>query len=147
MTVYETSIIINKDVDTVRKAFLDFQSYSQWSKFIEKVESPLQEMVAPQPDQVLSVTLNTGSPLVIKPVVVKNDEACFIWKGKLLMNGLFDGLHQFFFEKIDDGSTKFVQSEVFTGILVAPLLWMVGTQTKQGFESFNEALKKRVESL
>ena len=60
--------------------------------------------------------------------------------------GLFDGEHGFRVVPEDVGRCRFEQFETFTGLLVAPILWMVGDATRQGFEAMNRALKARAES-
>jgi hypothetical protein len=46
-----------------------------------------------------------------------------------------------------DGTTTFIQSEKFGGILLPLFKKMLDVNTKEGFESMNKALKDRVESL
>lgn len=67
--------------------------------------------------------------------------------GHLFIKGLFDGEHSF--ELIDnlDGTTTFIQSEKFEGILIPLFKKMLDVNTKEGFESMNKALKARVENL
>ena len=85
-------------------------------------------------------------PMKFKPVVLVNQESKeFRWKGKLFVKGLFDGEHYFQLERINDNLTKLVHGEKFTGFLAGALLKMIGEDTKKGFESMNEALKRRVE--
>ena len=43
------------------------------------------------------------------------------------------------------GRCRFEHFETFSGLLVAPILWMVGDATRQGFEAMNRALKARAE--
>ncbi len=65
------------------------------------------------------------------------------WFGKLLFGGLFDGRHRF--ELVPEGgSTRLVQSEQFSGMLV-PLVKKLLAETEREFERLNLALKKRVE--
>jgi hypothetical protein len=57
--------------------------------------------------------------------------------------GLFDGAHSFTLEPLDDGHTRLVQSESFTGILV----WFSGgllKKTEAGLHAMNDALKDRL---
>lgn len=42
----------------------------------------------------------------------------FRWKGKLGINGIFDGEHYFILEYLDKNKTKFIHGEKFSGILV-----------------------------
>jgi hypothetical protein len=67
----------------------------------------------------------------------------FRWRGKVLINGLFDGEHYFHLESHGQG-TKFIHGERFTGLL-APLLSGALVATEQGFKQMNEQLKRRAE--
>jgi hypothetical protein len=49
-------------------------------------------------------------------------------------------------EKINENQIKFVHKEKFRGILVWPLLKIIGKKTQKGFEDMNKALKERVEA-
>lgn len=55
--------------------------------------------------------------MVVKKTAIPNQKLS--WLGHFLFTGLFDGAHKF--ELIDNhnGSTTFIQSEQFSGILVA----------------------------
>jgi hypothetical protein len=82
----------------------------------------------------------------IKPVVreVKSGNT-FRWLGHMLIPGLFDGEHIFKLEPLGGGTVRFVQREVFRGLLVGLLWRMLDTSVRQGFIAMNEALKKRAE--
>jgi hypothetical protein len=75
-------------------------------------------------------------------VVETNRELC--WLGRLLLPGIFDGEHSLLIEPLDDGRSRFVQSERFTGLLVG-LVKGTLAKTETGFEQMNTALKERVE--
>ena len=70
------------------------------------------------------------------------------WLGRLLLPGLFDGLHSFVIDPIQENRVSFVQGERFTGLLV-PLFGLLGVfkATERGFEAMNQALKERSEGL
>ncbi len=68
------------------------------------------------------------------------------WLGRLGVAGLFDGEHGFRVRAEDVGRCRFEQFETFRGLLVAPLFFMAGAATRQGFEAMNRALKARVEA-
>jgi hypothetical protein len=67
------------------------------------------------------------------------------WLGRLWILKLFDGEHIFELHP-EDGGTRLVQREHFSGLLV-PLLWgSMENATRRGFEAMNEALKTRAEA-
>ncbi len=82
-----------------------------------------------------------------KPKVMafeKNKE--FRWLGHLLFPGLFDGEHRFQLKDNGDGTTTFIHSETFKGILVPLFSRMLDNETKTGFQLMNEKLKLMVET-
>src|SRR5690606_38026000 len=79
----------------------------------------------------------TFKPKVL--TVLPNQE--FKWLGNLLIPGLFDGEHKFELIENEDGSTTFIQSEKFSGILVPLLKKQLQNNTRKGFEAMNQKLK------
>ena len=66
------------------------------------------------------------------------------WLGRLLAPGIFDSEHSLRIEPLEGGRSRFVQSERFSGVLVA-LVKGTLAKTEAGFEQMNAALKTRVE--
>jgi hypothetical protein len=89
-----------------------------------------------------------GNGMTFRPVILAlHPEHELRWIGRIMVPGIFDGEHQFQLEPIGVHRTRFIHREFFSGLLV-PLLWQtLDTQTRQGFEEMNLALKNRVESL
>ena len=76
-----------------------------------------------------------------KPELLKKDENKeFRWKGKMWFKGLFDGEHYFKLTTDENGHTKLIHGENFSGILSGLILRFIGSDTHQGFEKMNEAL-------
>jgi hypothetical protein len=67
------------------------------------------------------------------------------WLGHLFVPGVFDGEHIFTIEQLADRRVRFVQSEVFRGILVPLLSRSLDRDTLRGFGEMNTALKTRAE--
>ena len=65
----------------------------------------------------------------------------FEWLGRLGLPRVFDGRHRFDLRAMPDGGTRVVHSEEFNGVLVRFMRKSLDTQTKQGFEVMNTALK------
>lgn len=98
----------------------------------------------------VSVTLTPPGKraMTVRPAIVKLDAGRELrWLGSLGIRGLFDGEHGFRVAPEDVGRCRFEQFETFTGLLVAPIMWMVGDATRQGFEAMNRALKVRAEAV
>jgi hypothetical protein len=85
--------------------------------------------------------------MTFRPIILAlQPEAELRWLGRLMLPGIFDGEHQFQLEPIGEARTRLIHRETFSGLLV-PLLWRkLDTQTRQGFEAMNRALKQRAES-
>ncbi|MBX9588605.1 MAG: SRPBCC domain-containing protein [Hyphomonadaceae bacterium] len=83
-----------------------------------------------------------------RPTIVKIEPGRELrWRGSLGVAGLFDGEHGFRVVPEDVGRCRFEQFETFTGLLVAPIMWMIGDATRRGFEAMNRALKARAERI
>ena len=137
----QTEIMINADVSTVWNVLLDFEKHPGWNPFIKSIKG--EQKVGKK----LTVTIKPpeGNGMTFKPkilVIEPNKE--FRWKGKLGINGIFDGEHYFILEQLNKNQTKFIHGEKFSGILVL-LMGNMLEKTKEGFQLMNEAIKKECE--
>lgn len=133
----QTDIQIQAAPEKVWQALMDFTSYPLWNSFIKKIEGTAVK------GSTLSVEI-TNMKFTPKVLNVEQSKH-FRWLGKLWFKGLFDGEHYFILEKQEDGTTKFIHGENFSGILVAVFKSKLLNDTKAGFETMNQELKKRVE--
>lgn len=138
-----TEINIKASPKVVWNHLTDFKEYPEWNPFIKKISGELS--VGSQ----LAVTIQPPGKdsMDFKPtlLIVKNNEE-LRWLGRVLIPKLFDGEHYFTIIVNNDGTTKFIQGENFSGIL-ALLLWSSMEQdTKNGFEEMNKAIKIRSEA-
>ncbi len=141
MKELRTEIEIEASPQAVWEILMDFGSYPEWNPFIVALagtaELGEQLEVSMQPPG--------GRSMKFRPkVTVLEPTTRLQWLGKLGIKGVFDGRHQFTIEPTSDG-TRFVQSEVFTGILVPLLSRSLDGATRRGFEAMNTALKERAE--
>ncbi len=138
-----TNIVINATPEKVWEVLTHFQAYSAWNPFIQSLDGNIQVgkkiTVRLQPHDAKGMTFKP----IVQHVVEKKT---FSWLGHLLIPGLFDGKHAF--ELIDNGNgtTTFVHSETFKGLLIPFFKKFLEHNTKIAFEQMNVALKKRVES-
>ncbi|UIR55200.1 SRPBCC domain-containing protein [Sphingobacterium sp. SRCM116780] len=138
----ESKITIHANIHAVWLVLADFNQYPTWSPTIKSfAEIPhvgkRSEVELEQPD---------GPGMTMRPLFLKiepNEE--LRWKGRLLMNGLFDGEHYFILEKITDTETILIQGEIFSGVFVRFFQKMINGATLNGFRLFNEAIKSRAE--
>ena len=138
MKEISTSIVINKPPSEVWDVLTRFDKYPEWNPFVKSLEGDV------KPGEQIKVKLQNMN---FKPRVMafeKNKE--FRWLGHLLFPGLFDGEHRFQLKDNGDGTTTFIHSETFKGILVPLFSRMLDNETRTGFELMNEKLKLLVES-
>ena len=144
MKSLETRITINASADKVWSALTDFNAYPSWNPFVIKLDGDAKER-----NQIsVNLKMEGSTPQTFRPIVLKNEmNKEFRWKGKLFVQGLFDGEHYFQLKPISENETEFIHGEIFSGVLVGPIMSLIGDKTENGFKSMNEALKIRVEAL
>lgn len=137
----ETSILIDATVEDVWRVLSEFEAYSLWSPTIKQFD---RQPVVGKRCKVLLEQSN-GFKIKMNPkflVIERNRE--LRWKGDLFIPGIFDGEHYFKLEQVAAGRIRFVQGELFSGLLV-PFLGKLLIETRHGFDLFNKAIKTRVE--
>ena len=138
-----TEILIAASPEKVWSILTDFKNYPHWNPFIQSLTGE----VAVNNTIVVKLTPPNSSAMTFKPRVLvfdKNKEFC--WLGHLLFTGLFDGQHKFELKNNGDGTTTFVHSEKFSGILVPFLAKMLDNNTLVGFNLMNQKLKELAEN-
>lgn len=95
----------------------------------------------------LIITTHTGNKIIVfKPKALQvMPRKYFAWKGKLFINGIFDGHHYFKIEEIGTTQVKFNHGEYFSGILSRFILRKLGNETRKNFIKMNEAIKQLAE--
>jgi hypothetical protein len=138
----KTEIQINATPERVWAILTDFDAYPTWNPFIKsltgevKVGNTITARIEPP----------KAKGMTFKPKVLTfeaNQE--FRWLGHLLIPGLFDGEHRFQLIDNGNGTTTFIQSEKFKGILVPLFKKMLDINTVNGFNEMNQKLKEIVE--
>ncbi len=136
-------IEIASSATRVWQILTDFPSYPYWNPFIRRAKGEAQEGAK------LDVYLQPSGArgMGFRPVVLKaeaNHE--FRWLGHLLLPSIFDGEHIFTIEPTTPGRVRFVQREIFKGLLVPFLAKSLDKDTRRGFKEMNQALKTRAEA-
>jgi hypothetical protein len=133
-----TEIQINATPEKVWEVLTANEQWYVWNPFITKSEGII--MVGHKLKN--TMVMKGQKPMTFKPTVLKAEpERELRWLGRLLMPGIFDGEHYFKLEASGSG-TRFVQGEIFRGILIGMLNY---DDVRESFEALNVALKKRVE--
>ncbi len=136
-----TEIIIDAPIATVWDILMNFDSYPNWNPFIHITGNAV---VGQHLEN--TIFLEGQKPQIFKPKVLEVQQNKLLrWEGNLLIKGLFDGMHYFQLEAINQDQTRLVHGENFKGILVGLILKMIGTATEEGFKKMNLALKEQCE--
>lgn len=142
MKELRTEIEINAPPERVWQLLTDFASFPQWNPFIRRASGK------PRKGAQLQVHLQPSGAkgMTFRPKVLKAEPNRELrWLGHFLIPGLFDGEHIFTIEPLGAGRVRFVQRELFTGILVPLFARWLSKDTRRGFEEMNLALKLRAE--
>jgi hypothetical protein len=142
-----TEIEINASPSKVWQILTDFENYPTWNPFIKKISG------IPARNEKLEVHMPDprGGTMVFTPdVLVAEKDRELRWLGRS-EGDVFNGEHRFLIEPIETNNNNnnkvhFMQSEKFTGSMVASLEGWLDTAVKQNFEDMNRALKQRVEN-
>ncbi|MCC5928891.1 MAG: SRPBCC domain-containing protein [Cyclobacteriaceae bacterium] len=140
----KTQIQINASPEKVWGVLTDFENQGKWNPFVRSITGDVKKG-----NNIKVVLGPQGSkPMKFKPTVLAFDKNREIrWLGHLLIPGIFDGEHVFQLLENVDGSTTFIHSEKFKGILVGLMAKKLDSEIKAGFEDMNKALKEQVEAL
>ncbi|KAK6465780.1 hypothetical protein DFJ63DRAFT_30820 [Scheffersomyces coipomensis] len=151
MSSINTSIEINKPIQEVSDYFYDFTNHENWDPFMKHIKNITAEQdsrTTNQPGDILDVIVipKEGETYQFNATIIESTSTLLSWKGYLLSEYIFSGIHKFEFKSIDNNKTILNQSEDFSGLLVSVVLYFMGENTKAGFTKLNEALKKQLES-
>ena len=141
MRTIHTEIGVLAPASTTWSILIDTDAWANWNPFAR-----MTGRVAMGNRVSVTLTPPGKSPITLRPTIVKLEPGRELrWLGHLGIAGLFDGEHGFSVVPEDVGRCRFEQFETFRGLLVAPVMWMAGAATLQGFEAMNRALKARAE--
>lgn len=138
-----SDIEIQASPEAVWKALTDFESFREWNTFMRPVVGQAQEGAKLR----VQIRPPGGRAMAFRPKVTKvvqNRE--LRWLGRLWIPGLLDGEHIFEIEPMEPDRVRFVQREVFSGLLVPLMAKRIEEQTLPGFGEMNRALKESVEA-
>ena len=144
MKELRSEIEIQASAERVWQLLTDFASFPQWNPFMRRASGEA------TPGAQLEVHLQPSGArgMTFKPTVLKAEPGRELrWLGHLLIPGLFDGEHILIIEPLEAKRVRFVQREIFTGVLVPFFAHGLDTDTQRGFEEMNHALKARAEQI
>ena len=142
MKEVRTEIEINSYPESVWKILIDFATYDQWNPFINKI------IGLPTEGSKIDIYLETpsGKNRKYSPKITKVEEGRELrWSGKSSLPGFLNAEHIFIIEELRPERVRFIQREMFNGLLTRIFGKDVDIDIRQGFEDMNNALKKRAE--
>ncbi len=142
MKELRSEIEIEASAERVWQLLTDFAHFPQWNPFIRRASGNAKV------GQRLEVNIQPSGAngMTFRPTVLKAEPNRELrWIGRLLIAGLFDGEHIFTIEPLGTNRIRFVQREIFTGLLVPLFAKGLDTDTQRGFEEMNRALKAQAE--
>jgi hypothetical protein len=137
-----SEIEIQAPAECVWQVLTDFSRFPEWNPFIRRISGQ------PKEGTHLKVHIQPpgGKGRNFRPKVLKAEpKREFRWLGRLLIPRLFDGDHFFSIEQLGSSRVRFVQREIFSGLLVSFLAHGLDMKIRLGFEQMNQALKLRAE--
>ncbi|GHJ88781.1 hypothetical protein NliqN6_5183 [Naganishia liquefaciens] len=146
-----TSITINAPSETIYRVITDFAALPEWSTFLVSVKPADGSTSDPLAmGSKLNVTINppeSSAMSFTSTVVLSDPPRGFAWVGGYRY--VYLGKHMFLLEPAEEGQTKLVHREEFSGVLYTPIMsWMgAGEKTRRGFDRFNEEVKARAERM
>ena len=139
-----TEIDIDASPEIVWAVLTDLDRYHEWNPFVVASSGT----VAVGERLTNRMQPPGGRAITFRPTVTDVEEyRVFEWLGRLGVPGVFDGRHRFELTPTADGGTHLAHSESFKGLLVRFLRSSLDTQTREGFEGLNRALKERAEEM
>jgi len=137
-----TAVDIEAAPETVWQVLTDFSAFPSWNPFIVRITGE------PRQGSRLEVRIQPpgARAWTFRPRITAYEPNRELrWIGRLVIPGLFDGEHGLIIEPRTPRSVRFIQRELFSGVLV-PFMWnQVEQKTRRGFEDMNRALKTRAE--
>ncbi|HYB59328.1 MAG TPA: SRPBCC domain-containing protein [Candidatus Acidoferrales bacterium] len=142
MKQIRAEIEINASAERVWHILTNFADFPEWNPFIRQIRGELK--VGASLDVFLQPSGQRGTHF--RPTVLAAEPSREVrWLGRLWgIPKLFDGEHSFTIERLDANRVRFVQQEVFSGILVL-LLGSTLSAAERSFGEMNEALKTLAE--
>jgi hypothetical protein len=138
-----SEITIQASPQTVWAVLTDFPAYPEWNPIEIQMEGE------PITGTVLHHTskLPGSKPRRFSPTIVAAEPGRVLaWEGRILAPGLFDVHHRFELSPTGENATTLRQSERFSGLLI-PFSGKTLRQTQAAFETANQAIKSRSESI
>ena len=141
-----TEIEIHAPPDRVWRILTDLKQFAAWNPTITQAEGDIKEGARLRVHIRYKLGRRARSSKLTVVVVHVAPERELRWIGHMLHPGVFSGEQSFELSPLGEGRTRFVQHEVFRGLVVPFLPNGLAATTRRGFEAMNVALKEQAEA-
>jgi len=137
-----TEIEIAAPAERVWRVLTDFRAYRQWNPVVSEIRGEMK--VGGR--LVVRVRALGGVPIRFRARILRVEPQRELrWLGRLALSSLFAGEHALIIQPLGDSRVRFVQREVYTGLLAPLFIFIMGANNRRDFERMNQALKARAE--
>lgn len=141
MKELSTEIEIQASPEKVWQILAAFDKWPEWNPFIHHAVGKAQV------GEAVDITFRSASKEMTLHCTVTqaepNRELC--WQYHVMLPGLFRGEHSFRIVPVGADKVRFIDREIFNGLLVPLLAKDIDTSSRHGFEAMDNALKVRAE--
>jgi hypothetical protein len=139
-----TEIEIAASAEHVWRVLTDFPAYSQWNSVVSEIRGEMKLGGR----LVVRVPALGGLRIRLRVKVLRVEpERELCWGGRFVLSSLFAGEHALTIQPRGDSRVRFVQREIYTGLLAPVFLLIMGANNRSAFERMNQALKVRAEQV
>jgi hypothetical protein len=136
-----TEIQIQAPPEKIWQILIDLAKYPVWNPFITQAIGRVEVGAR------VEITVPSGSKeMKLHCRVIKAEpRQVLCWKYHVISPLLFRGEHSFTIEPMGSNYVRFVDQEIFNGLLVPMQAKEIDSSSRQGFEAMDKALKIRAE--
>jgi hypothetical protein len=137
----QTEIQIQAAPEKIWQILTDLDKYPEWNPLITKAIGKVEV------GERVEITVPSGSKeMKLHCTVIKAEpRQVLCWKYHIISPLLFRGQHSFSIEPMGSNYVRFVDQEIFNGLLVQSQAKDIDTNSRHGFEAMDKALKMRAE--
>lgn len=141
MKELRTEIEIQASPEKVWQILTNLDQWPEWNPFIHHAIGKAQV------GKTVEITFRSASKEMTLHCTVVNAEPNreLRWKYHVVLPGLFRGEHSFSIEPMGTNRVRFVDREIFNGLLVPLQAKDIDTHSRRGFEEMDKALQARAE--